>query len=162
MQRTQRQARAEFITSIAGTIVFAHYYALIERMMDWRKVWILFFYFPDWRGLNGYHYVFMASLFLFVGGLPLLDDFFLKLKDERFIKEGLVLVFGNMLCAALVEDAAYWYLFGEWVYPTCWTCQILGYLDVFGYPIPTWYFIFAMMIAACYYYAFCGIKTSLI
>jgi len=144
--------KREYFTSIIGSIILAHFYACLERWISWEKLPEWMKSLPSFRGVNAYHYLFMFSLFMFIGGYPFLDDLFLHLTPRELKKTG-VLIIGNIMLTVLVEDAAYFYLYGEWIEPGYWTTKIIGYVDL-GIIIPNWYFILMVLIPLCYYYVF--------
>ena len=145
--------KREYFTSIIGSIILAHFYACLERWISWEKL-------PDWmknlpsfRGINAYHYLFMFPLFLFIGGYPFLDDLLLHL-TPRELKKTSILVLGNIMLTTLIEDAAYFYLYQEWIQENYWTVKIIGGLKIGGLVSPNWYFILIVGISLCYYYVF--------
>ena len=145
--------KREYITSIIGSIILAHYYAILERWISWENLPQWMKNLPSFRGVNAYHYLFMFPLFLFIGGYPFLDDLLLHL-TPRELKKTSTLILGNIMLTTLIEDAAYFYLYGEWIKPNYWTLQICGGVKILGIIIPNWYFPLAIGIAACYYYVF--------
>lgn len=154
----RKHSKREYVTSIVGSFFLAWYYAVLENCLDFAKVHEvmrrLFGDLPRLGVLAPYHYIFMFSLFLFVGGLPLLDDIFFKSKELRFLRKSGVLVFGNALFTALVEDIAYFVIARRWIKPYSWTCKIMGYIVLGDVILPTWYLVVAPIIAFCYWYAF--------
>jgi len=145
--------RAEYLTSMLGSIFLAHYYALLERWMDFSKVHEWVKYLPIWRGVSAYQYIFMLTLFILIGALPLIDNILFHRNRENWRRD-LAMIAGNALLIGLNEDAAYFYLYGEWLKPCRWVTHIVGYLRVGEYAIPNWYFIFALAIVVLYSYAF--------
>ena len=146
-------SKREYFTSIIGSIVLAHYYAILERWISWENLPEWMKSLPSFRGVNAYHYLFMFSLFMFIGGYPFLDDLFLHL-TPRELKKTSVLIIGNIMLTVLVEDAAYFYLYQEWIKPGYWTLQICGGVKIGGIILPNWYFILIVGISLCYYYVF--------
>lgn len=151
--------RLEYLTSIIGSLVLAHYYALFERWFDWAEVqhwFIRFARFPAIREVYPYHYLFMAGLFLFIGALPLLDNYILRINQHLKGSRAVAVTAGNCLLMAVVEDAAYFYLYKTWITPTDWTCQF-GYITFINVIIPNWYFIFVVIIIILYVF---GLKSE--
>lgn len=147
-----KSERFEFITSTVGSLLLAHFYALIEHWLNWSEVHKYFSIFPSWRGITAYHYIFMFSLFLLIGGLPFMDDLITS-EHRKYIPPAVLWTIGNALLTGLVEDAAYFYLFNTWIKPTNWTAKILGYVIVFEIVIPIWYFTSTILIITIYYAA---------
>jgi len=145
--------KSEFIASLIGVLIFAHYFEVIEHWLDWSKVHssapLGLTNFPDWHGVTAYHYLFAFSLFLLIASLPFLPRLLSGL--EKKLKTAL-LILGNTLLAGWVADMAYFYLWGTWIEPHNWTCNILGYTEV-GAVIPNWYFLMLPSIVAVYWCA---------
>ena len=98
----------------------AHLYTFIERWMDWAEVARFFSALPSWHGVSAYHYIFIGQ------------------RTARL--RALVFLMGNVAMMALLEDMAYFYLFGEAPSPSSWTSNIIGYVPFSPLTIPSWYF----------------------
>jgi len=146
-------SKLERVVSIIGSLWLAHFYACLERWMDWRQVHEFFKAFPRIGVVQAYHYLFMPILFLFIGGLPVLDNI-IQRRRHRWRRD-IILMIGNMFLTGLVEDASYWYMWGEWIPETAWVAKVIGYIKPFGVVVPTWYIIFAVIIVLSYLYVFC-------
>jgi len=96
----------------------------------------------------------MFILFAFIGSLPLWDDILFR---RELNLATISLITANALLAGLVEDYAYFYLYGMQITPQNWTAQIIGYIRINGTVIPLWYLLLAPIITILYYYAFTNI-----
>lgn len=147
----------EYVTSIIGVIIFAHFYAVFEHWFSWESrdpLLSILFRLPKWHGVSAYQYIFMFILFAFIGGLPLWDDIFFR---RELNLATISLITANALLAGLIEDYAYFYLYGMQITPQNWTAQIIGYIRIDGTVIPLWYLLLTPIITILYYYAFTNI-----
>lgn len=144
------ERKCEILTSLIGSIVLAHYYALLEHWIDWQKVAEFFDRLPVKGLISAYHYLFMFSLFMFIGGLPLLDDLIFR-PSERNLRLSISTAVGNCLLTALVEDMAYYYLYDLTITPASWTSNVIGYVIIYGICVPIWYPVIA--VAILFFYA---------
>jgi len=136
-----------YLISILGSIIFAHYFALIEHYTDWSRIfWIA--YFPTWKGVNAWQYIFMFSLFSLIASLPLLPNI-----GKKTLGRDLCMIFGNVFLIGLIEDMAYFYLAGISISPSHWNTRIIGWISIVGCVVPNWYFIFTIIIITLYFSA---------
>jgi len=143
-------SRAGFLSSAIGGTVIAHLYALIERWMDWAEVARFFSALPTWHDVSAYHHIFMVAFFSTVSAMPLAE----ALLGQRTARlRALAFLVGNVAMMALLEDMAYFYLFGEAPSPSSWTSNIIGYVPFGPLTIPSWYFPTLAIALISYYLA---------
>jgi len=147
-----------FLSSALGGVVIAHLYALIERWIDWGRVNLFFSALPSWHGVSAYHYLFMLAFFSTVSAMPLVDPLFLGRGLSRL--RALAFLMGNVVMMGLLEDMAYFYLFGDAPGPSSWTSRIIGYISLGPLFIPSWYFLALAIIVVMYYMALRGQLTA--
>ena len=140
--------------SILSSLVFAVIYAVFEHWFEYSKTteWFSFLQMPViFNIFRPYHYIWMLSIFLFVGSLPLLS---LILFDAGYRLNALMMVLGNLWLIILIEDIAFFLFLGRWIVEGDWNTRLFGYFTYNGVVIPRWYPILLICSSICYFYSF--------
>ena len=111
-------------------IIFAHIYAIIERLYHpWEIINPFLSFLPHIQGyqtkISPYNYLFLPALLLLVSYIS--------------TRKPITLIIANTLLTGLIEDVTYFYLFNDTIKPTNWTSKIMGYITITNHTIPLWY-----------------------
>ena len=120
----------ETVKPSISCIIFAHIYAIIERLYHpWEIINPFLSFLPHIQGyqtkISPYNYLFLPALLLLVSYIS--------------TRKPITLIIANTLLTGLIEDVTYFYLFNDTIKPTNWTSKIMGYITIANQTIPLWY-----------------------